>query len=108
MLFERVSYLGSKFIVSATIYPSHREVLRQALADAVYYRDPPVVCDPCEAVDGLCPSQRSPGPHSGRTSGRSALRGVCGNCTDSLDPATSRVPAGSRRQCPHRGGSPTF
>jgi hypothetical protein len=34
--------------------PAQREVLRQALADAVYYRDPPVVCGACEAVDGLC------------------------------------------------------
>lgn len=33
---------------------AQREVLRQALADAVYYRDPPVQCDACEAVDGLC------------------------------------------------------
>jgi len=31
-----------------------RELLRQALADAVYYRDPPVQCDACEAADGLC------------------------------------------------------
>jgi hypothetical protein len=32
-----------------------REVLRQALADAVYYRDPPLSCTACEvAVDGLC------------------------------------------------------
>jgi hypothetical protein len=30
------------------------ELLRQALADAVYYRDPPMQCDACEAVDGLC------------------------------------------------------
>jgi hypothetical protein len=30
------------------------EVLRQALADAVYYRDPPVHCAACEALDGLC------------------------------------------------------
>jgi hypothetical protein len=33
---------------------AQREVLRQALADAVHYRDPPVQCDACEAVDGLC------------------------------------------------------
>ena len=33
---------------------ARREVLRQALADAVYYRDPPLQCDACEAVDGLC------------------------------------------------------
>jgi hypothetical protein len=39
----------------ASLVPSaQREVLRQAPADAVYYRDPPVVCGACEAVDGLC------------------------------------------------------
>jgi hypothetical protein len=31
-----------------------RQVLRQALADAVYYRDPPVYCVACEATGGLC------------------------------------------------------
>jgi hypothetical protein len=31
-----------------------REVLRQALADAEYYRDPPLECLACEAVDGVC------------------------------------------------------
>jgi hypothetical protein len=35
--------------------PEQREVLRQALEDAVYYRDPPAVCLACEAQDGLCP-----------------------------------------------------
>jgi hypothetical protein len=34
--------------------PQQREVLRQALADAVYYRDPPVQCPACEVLDGLC------------------------------------------------------
>lgn len=33
---------------------AQRELLRQALADAVYYRDPPLHCDACEAADGLC------------------------------------------------------
>lgn len=34
---------------------SKREVLRQALADAVYYRDPPQDCANCDAQDGgLC------------------------------------------------------
>jgi len=32
-----------------------RQVLRQALADAVFYRDPPVNCDGCENPDELCP-----------------------------------------------------
>jgi hypothetical protein len=29
-------------------------VLARALADAVYYRDPPVHCAACDALDGLC------------------------------------------------------
>jgi hypothetical protein len=29
-------------------------VLRRALADAVYYRDPPLNCDACETLGGLC------------------------------------------------------
>jgi hypothetical protein len=33
---------------------AQREVLRQALADAVYYCDPPVQCTACELRDGLC------------------------------------------------------
>jgi hypothetical protein len=33
---------------------SQLEILRQALADAVYYRDPPVECGACEVRDGLC------------------------------------------------------
>jgi hypothetical protein len=31
-----------------------REILRQALDDAVYYRDPPQECLVCEAIDDLC------------------------------------------------------
>jgi hypothetical protein len=31
-----------------------REILQQALADAVYYRDPPVYCPACEFQDALC------------------------------------------------------
>jgi hypothetical protein len=31
-----------------------RSLLCEALADAVYYRDPPVECGSCDAVDGLC------------------------------------------------------
>jgi hypothetical protein len=34
--------------------PEQREILRQALADAVYYRDPPAQCRACETLDGLC------------------------------------------------------
>jgi hypothetical protein len=36
------------------VAPRQREVLRQALEDAVYYRDPPVQCGDCDAVDVLC------------------------------------------------------
>jgi hypothetical protein len=36
------------------VAPGQREVLRQALEDAVYYRDPPVQCGDCDAVDALC------------------------------------------------------
>jgi len=36
--------------------PEQREVLRQALADAVYYSDPPARCAACEAQDALCAS----------------------------------------------------
>lgn len=34
--------------------PDQRELLRQALADAVYYRDPPVYCPACQMQDTLC------------------------------------------------------
>jgi hypothetical protein len=38
-----------------TLLPRQREALEQALADAVCYRDPPVYCDACEALqDTLC------------------------------------------------------
>jgi hypothetical protein len=37
-----------------TVPAGQRALLRDALADAVYYRDPPVNCDACEALDGLC------------------------------------------------------
>jgi hypothetical protein len=37
-----------------TVPAEQRALLRDALADAVYYRDPPVACDACEALDGLC------------------------------------------------------
>jgi len=33
---------------------AQRDVLRHALADAVYYRDPPLYCHTCETLDGLC------------------------------------------------------
>jgi hypothetical protein len=37
-----------------TLQPEQREMLAQALADAVYYRDPPVHCHACEAENTLC------------------------------------------------------
>jgi hypothetical protein len=38
-----------------TLLPRQREALAQALADAVCYRDPPVYCDACDALqDKLC------------------------------------------------------
>lgn len=40
--------------LSSLIPAAQREVLCQALADAVYYRDPPLDCRACEARDGLC------------------------------------------------------
>ena len=33
---------------------NQRALLCDALADAVFYRDPPVDCDACDALDGLC------------------------------------------------------
>jgi hypothetical protein len=37
------------------LLPHHREALAQALADAIFYRDPPVYCAACEALQGsLC------------------------------------------------------
>ena len=39
---------------TVTLPPEQREVLAQALADAVCYRDPPVYCPACETQDGLC------------------------------------------------------
>jgi hypothetical protein len=37
-----------------TLRPGQREVLEQALADAIFYRDPPLNCGVCEAQDTLC------------------------------------------------------
>jgi hypothetical protein len=38
----------------ALLPPAQRDVLRQALADAIFYRDPPVHCPDCETPDRLC------------------------------------------------------
>jgi hypothetical protein len=37
-----------------TLQPGQREVLEQALADAVFYRDPPLNCRACETRHTLC------------------------------------------------------
>lgn len=39
-----------------TLQPAQRELLAQALADAVYYRDPPMQCPDCDGQDpnALC------------------------------------------------------
>jgi hypothetical protein len=37
-----------------TLRPEQRELLAQALADAVFYRDPPVHCPACATPDTLC------------------------------------------------------
>jgi hypothetical protein len=38
-----------------TLLPHQREALAQALGDAVCYRDPPVYCDACDALENtLC------------------------------------------------------
>jgi hypothetical protein len=34
-----------------TLQPDQRDLLAQALADAVHYRDPPVHCPACDAQD---------------------------------------------------------
>jgi hypothetical protein len=34
-----------------TVSAKQQELLQQALADAVYYRDPPVKCEACEALN---------------------------------------------------------
>jgi uncharacterized membrane protein len=39
---------------TAAVPPEQREILGQALADAVYYRDPPARCQACDALDRLC------------------------------------------------------
>jgi hypothetical protein len=44
-MFDRLILIGSV---------EQRELLRAALADAVLYRDPPLQCDACESLDGLC------------------------------------------------------
>src|ERR1700691_953126 len=40
--------------VILTAASAQREILRQALADAIYYRDPPLQCTACPSPDRLC------------------------------------------------------
>jgi hypothetical protein len=44
----------SKVRVILTAASAQREILRQALADAVYYRDPPLHCAACPSPERLC------------------------------------------------------
>jgi hypothetical protein len=39
---------------AATLPAAQRKVLRQALADAIFYRDPPLRCPNCETLARLC------------------------------------------------------
>ena len=39
---------------TVALLPAQRDVVRQALADAVFYRDPPVHCPDCQTPDRLC------------------------------------------------------
>jgi hypothetical protein len=46
---------GDGEVVAVVQLPrGQRELLRQALADAVSYRDPPLTCRACDVLDGLC------------------------------------------------------
>jgi hypothetical protein len=44
----------SSMLLTPDATAQQREVLRQALADAVYYRDPPPACPACPTPDQLC------------------------------------------------------
>jgi hypothetical protein len=43
-------------VTTVPVPSAQYEVLQQALADAIYYRDPPLRCPDCETLDGLCPA----------------------------------------------------
>lgn len=38
----------------AGLAPGQQAILRQALADAIFYRDPPLSCPDCETLSHLC------------------------------------------------------
>jgi hypothetical protein len=44
----------SQMLLTPAATAEQREVLSQALSDAVYYRDPPLTCPACQAADRLC------------------------------------------------------
>jgi hypothetical protein len=44
--------MGDRLVLP--VAPAQRDMLRQALADAVYYRDPPLHCQACDRLDALC------------------------------------------------------
>jgi hypothetical protein len=44
----------SRMLLTPAATAEQRQVLRQALADAVYYRDPPPECPACPTPDQLC------------------------------------------------------
>jgi O-succinylbenzoate synthase len=39
---------------TAGLPPAQHELLRQALADAIMYRDPPLCCPDCDTLGQLC------------------------------------------------------
>jgi hypothetical protein len=59
-----------------TLQPGQRELLTQALADAIYYRDPPVHCPSCDARD--------------------AQRALCESCAATLARATAYLDLGHK------------
>lgn len=46
--------MTSEGALALLVPAAQRELLRQALADAVFYRDPPVECRACAGRDELC------------------------------------------------------
>jgi hypothetical protein len=59
-----------------TLQPGQRELLAQALADAIYYRDPPAQCPACDARD--------------------ARRTLCDQCEATLARATAYLGLGRK------------
>jgi hypothetical protein len=51
---EEATMNDRKPVLDRPVLASQREVLRQALADAVFYRDPPVDCSACAGGGELC------------------------------------------------------